>query len=361
MQQVVFRIPIHFWSSEGIPIYGFGLMLFVAFVLCLWLGTRWGKAIGIPPEVIQDLALYLFLGGIIGARITYIIFHLQPSSLGEFLSMLPRIWDGGIILYGSIMGGLIAFGLYYYFSLRHKDIPGWKLVDLVAPLLALGLVFGRLGCFMNGCCYGQVACEGCPEMHFPMSAAVRQSMVHHGYQTQAGFLVNTNMASVPIVEEVLANSPAESSGLISGDRILKVNNFEVNHVGELLDALVGRWPRGEKEVTLVIQREGKEITLPAFRPYTIGVHPTQLYEVISMALIFFLLLAFKPLKIREGQLMALMMICYAMHRYLNEKLRVDDRPEGFEKYVSVLVLIAGICWFAWLTRPRKPAEITNSV
>src|SRR6516225_3648448 len=100
MQQVLFRIPLPFlqeWLPEGLPIYGFGMMLFVAFLLCTWLAGRRAEREGIPRETIQDLAIWLFLGGLIGARIVYLL-HARPATFLAFLMQLPRIWDGGIIL-----------------------------------------------------------------------------------------------------------------------------------------------------------------------------------------------------------------------------------------------------------------------
>lgn len=353
MQQVVFRIPIYIWSPDGIPIYGFGLMLFLAFLTCLWLGTRWGAKEGIPGEVIQDLALWLFLGGIIGARITYIIFHLKPKNVGEFFAMLPRIWDGGIILYGSIMGGLVGYGLYYWFSFRKRNISTLKLADVVAPLLAIGLCLGRVGCFLNGCCYGQVACETCPTVHFPMSAAARTGMVERGFQTHAGFTLSGLRHQAATVNRVDLHSPAGQSGLQSGDVIVGINGQKVSNITQLLFEMTQGWPRGQKDMTLAIERNGTAQTLPTFRPRTIGLHPTQLYESVSMFLILLVLLAFRPLKTRDGQVIALLMICYSAHRYLNEKLRIDARPEGFEKYVSILLFVSGLVWMAWLVWKGK--------
>src|SRR5205807_126944 len=60
MQQVLFRLPIYWFSDQGIPIYGYGFMLFVAFVVCVWLACRLAAPEGVPPQRIQDLAIWLF-------------------------------------------------------------------------------------------------------------------------------------------------------------------------------------------------------------------------------------------------------------------------------------------------------------
>ncbi len=82
----------------------------------------------------------------------------NQSILG-ILGAFFKIWEGGIVFYGSAFGGAIGYGLFYWFVMRKLNISGWQLADAVAPLLALGLAIGRIGCYLNGCCWGQVACE----------------------------------------------------------------------------------------------------------------------------------------------------------------------------------------------------------
>src|SRR5258708_953498 len=109
MQQVLFRIPIPF-LLPGVPIYGFGMMLCLALFLCTWLAGRRAEREGIPHVIIQDLAIWLFIGGLVGARITYLL-QEPPPTFFDFLYQLPRIWDGGIILYGSVLGGMSGYAL----------------------------------------------------------------------------------------------------------------------------------------------------------------------------------------------------------------------------------------------------------
>src|SRR5262249_3986791 len=149
MQQVLFRIPIPGWGS--IPIYGFGMMLFLAFVICTWLGTRRARKENIPSETIQDLAIWVFFSGIVGPRLVFMLVEHGPAPLWEFMVDFVKIWDGGLVYYGSLAGGVVGFCLAYLFLLRRKQIPFWKMADVLAPPLALGICLGRIGCLLNGC------------------------------------------------------------------------------------------------------------------------------------------------------------------------------------------------------------------
>jgi len=377
MRQVLVWIPIKTaWFPNGIPIYGYGLMLFFAFVVCTWLAGRRAEKEGIAKERIQDLALWLFIGGLLGSRIVFLL-SLPPASrpyhdLVSFLKQLPQIWDGGVVFYGGAIGGVIGYLLAYAFILRKEGISTLQLADIVAPSIAVGLCLGRIGCFLNGCCHGGVACADCPvyAVHFPLAAPVRYDLVRDGYQTAAGF---TMAASDPgqdaRVARVEPESPAYRGGLRSGDLIVKANDCEINSYGDLTRCLAtpdaggcgksSGWPRGEAELTLTVLRDDptEPVQLSAFAPRTLGVQPTQLYESISMALLFWLLTAYYPHRRREGQVMALLMIGYGLHRSLNELLRADaQRPVAFEIGTSIFLIAAGLALFVWLQLRPTPYQ-----
>jgi len=370
MQQVLFRIPLRGifgwlpnWVPDSLPIYGFGFMLVLAFIICPWLANRRAEKEGIAKERIQDLAIWIFVGGIICARITFMIQYDRPPT--EFFN----IWQGGLVFYGSAIGGVIGYIGAYYFVLRKYNISSWKMADIVAPSVAIGLCLGRVGCLLNGCCFGNVAtCDYCPKIPFPLSAPSRFDLVKHGLQTAAGFTINGDRPVT--VGAVAEDSPAYLvGGLRPGDQIIKIRDFNKMGDDQMIEkyfdpdpedlrsfwnCLVPEWPRGKPDLALTVERGGKAIDLPAFTPWTLKLHPTQIYESISMLLLFFLLTAYYPFRRREGEVMVVFMVGYAIHRFLNEMLRNDTDPVAFGMTLSqngsILFLVVALILAAILAK-----------
>lgn len=141
-------------AQSGIPVFGYGFMMFVGFSTGTLLAARRAKSVGMNPDVIWDLMMWLLIPGLIGARIVYLSQNWQRVMGGksglEFFKSLIALWDGGIVFYGCIIGGVAGLVVYS----RRVGIKPLQLADVIMPSLFVGLGFGRIGCFLYGCCYG---------------------------------------------------------------------------------------------------------------------------------------------------------------------------------------------------------------
>ncbi len=354
MRQVLFWIPLRSvlpglpsWFPDSVPIYGYGMMLFLAFVVTSWYASRRARKEGINPQHLQDLALWLFVTGIAGARITYMIQYHVP--IWDFF----KIWQGGLVFYGSMIGGVIGFFAVYFLIIRKHNLSVLKLADIIAPCIAIGLALGRVGCLLNGCCWGHVDTNvPCPAITFPLSAPAFHALVDEGNQTAAGFLMRPNM---PVVDRVVPDSDAAQQGLRAGDMIVSARSgSEELPVMDFLD----HWPRGRTDLTLTVRRTGEsESRTITLHPRSLPLIPTQPFETITALLLFFLLVSYLPFRRRDGELMALLMCLYPIHRFLDEILRNDTDPVAFHmtlsQNLSIICIVAGLVLF-WRLR-RQPA------
>lgn len=140
-----------------LTIHWFGIMIALAFLAGMWTAVRRAPRAGIAGEHIADLVVpWLLLGGVLGARLLYIATYWRDSFAGQPWTEIFMIQRGGLVFYGGLIGASLACILFA----RVKKLPLWKLADIFAPSVALGSMFGRIGCLMNGCCYGR-------ECHLP--------------------------------------------------------------------------------------------------------------------------------------------------------------------------------------------------
>jgi phosphatidylglycerol:prolipoprotein diacylglycerol transferase len=137
-------------------------MVATGFAAGLWTASRRGLREFIPAEKVLDLGPWLILGAILGARLLYVITFWQEEFAGKPIFGVLMVWRGGLVYYGGLIGASLACILYT----RLKHLPLWKIADIMAPSIALGQAFGRIGCLLNGCCYGR-ACALPWAIRFP--------------------------------------------------------------------------------------------------------------------------------------------------------------------------------------------------
>ena len=149
-----------------LKIHWYGLMYLLAFVSAWWLGRsriRQGRLPGVDENAFGDLMFYGMLGVVLGGRIGYILFYDLKTYLADPLQML-KVWQGGMSFHGGLIGVLIAV---FWWSRKHRQ-HFFDVADFVAPLIPLGLGFGRLGNWINGELWGKPT-DGTWGVIFPAS------------------------------------------------------------------------------------------------------------------------------------------------------------------------------------------------
>lgn len=138
-----------------VAIHGYGLMLAVSFLVGIYLAARRAKKAGIDPEQIMNLSLYIIVSSVVGARLFYVIFHWEEYA-GNLWALVSPIQEGRVVgIFGLVLyGGVILATLVGMAYILRRRLPLWRVADVVAPSIALGVFFTRLGCFLNGCCFG---------------------------------------------------------------------------------------------------------------------------------------------------------------------------------------------------------------
>lgn len=135
------------FSIGPITIHGYGLMIGIGFLAAILIAMKRAKKFGLDKDVVFNMGIICIVGGMLGAKILYIITEIK--SLMESKDLFFDLANG-FVVYGGIIG---AFLLLYFYS-RFKKLDFLDYMDLVAPSVSIGQGFGRIGCLLAGCCYG---------------------------------------------------------------------------------------------------------------------------------------------------------------------------------------------------------------
>lgn len=361
---------------DGFPIRSYGLMLLCGSALGLTMAIHRARQQGIDAEQILSLAMGMFVCGIIGARLFYVIEYwdtrIQQPTLLATIKQALSYTEGGLVVYGSLIGATAAF-LWFC---RRRRFPPLALADLIAPSLVAGLALGRIGCLMNGCCYGGPAdvpyAVSFPRYSIPPRGD-RPGHLSGAYYEQFGGgkwyglrLAASERDAQPVITHVLPDSPAEEAGLTPGDAVAGVDGIATENV-EAAQGMLSAGLRAGVPVRIHMA-DGKTHLLdpgeppPRSRP----VHPTQIYSAINAALLAWLLWTAYPLRKTDGQVAALMLTIYPVARFLLEDIRIDESAVfgtglSISQNISIFVLATAIVLWLYLWRtPRQLFDFRRS-
>ena len=254
-----------------LTIHWYGVLMALGFLAGLLNWIHLGRREGRNAQFCSDLLFWVMVSGIVGARLAYVVANLKSFILDPV--SIFRVDQGGLIYYGGFVGAGLAI---FYFARSHGETLT-SLLDFVITSVPLGHAFGRVGCLMNGCCYGKTY-DGWPSISFPAgSLAWWQHVDSHRLSAEA--------------------------------------------------------------------------------PWSLPVHPVQIYEAIfNVALFLFLGFAYRR-KRGEGEILGLYLMAYPVARFIFERLRVaaHGRVAGLSsaQYLSALLFVFGI---VVLTRARLKAR-----
>ena len=302
----------------------------IGFMAAIFLIRRLSRNITLDTQLIANAALYSMIGGVVGARLLYVV-HYFDQFRGRLFSVFA-IWQGGLEFLGGV---ILAIAVIIFYLRRHK-LPIRRYFDILAVGLMLGLAFGRIGCFLNGCDFGKPT-ELPWAVRFPYGSFAYHSQVY------------------PNPER---NRPKPQLELSS------------DFFGEYSEN--GVWFQGLKPYDQLTQRQKDMVDKGLYR--CLPVHPTQLYSSANAAFLCLILYLFwrraqnagsssssnKPFT-KPGCTFGLMLILYGITRFFIEFLR-DDNP--FNKFdgltisqnISIAMIVFGIILLAIFEKMEPDSE-----
>lgn len=307
----------------GLPIRGYGFFLLLATLTGVGLAYYRASKNGFVGDMILSLAFWMFICGIVGARLFFVIQKFDDFKVGgaqEVVMKMANMTEGGLVVYGSLIGALLAASVFFWL---HR-LPVFKIADIIAPCMVIGLSIGRIGCLMNGCCFGGVCDNENLGIQFPPESPpfFRHLSTGELLGAQGSYATNpaldTDEPTYFRVDSVLGDSVAEKAGVEPGNEILVryyTDEMEQARYGRIDDATV-----------TLVTKGGAEMAIPysVLPKRSLPVYPTQIFSSINAFFLFGFLWFFFAYRRFDGQVIALTLIIYPIARFLLEEIRSDE-------------------------------------
>ncbi|MEI6218672.1 MAG: prolipoprotein diacylglyceryl transferase [bacterium] len=297
-----------------IDIHWYGIMMALAFLACLVICIYLGKKSGLDAGFMSDLTTWLMVSGILGARAAHVIANIDQYKVDP-ISVL-YIHKGGLIYYGGFVGAAIGVGLFAM-SRRTSVL---KLYDIIIVALPLSHALGRVGCFLNGCCFGK-ATNWITGVSYPLNSEV-------GFSQLRSHIVSNSYVRALMVQ--LDNSQTSAA--------------------QFRDSLAALVQNG---------------TIKPSEAVCVPVHPVQLYEAALNVVLSLGLLWYYRRRRLDGSVVATYLLTYPVVRFVIEFMRGDERQMlgrlTVAQAVSFAMFAGGIAGWLWLinrerTNPGSPSR-----
>ncbi len=326
MYPELFKIP---WI--GLSVKSFGTMMVVGFLIAVFVMGRMARRSGYKPEWITNAALYAMLMGIVGARMFYVFHH--HKQIGENFFDVFAVWQGGLEFLGGVVLAIVFLVLY----LQRKKFPMWEYLDILAIGLMVGLGFGRIGCFLNGCCYGKIT-DSAVGIRFPYDSFVYNS------QVRPDLARNRSQPRLKIDDDFFGYLSSDGNWIPAGAE--------------------DKYNAALKPFDKLTETQKQLVTTGADR--CLKVLPTQLYSSAGAFLLAGVMYLFwrKYAERRPGLVVATLLWTYGLVRFYLESLR-DDNPFEYawwaiykggtvSQNICLYLIILGVLLTIFLF--RKPAK-----
>lgn len=267
-------------------------MVVLGFLAALWLMRRFIRQVGEDPDILGNAAVYALISGVIGARVFFVVHH-RDLFVGRWVEALA-VWQGGVELLGGVLTALLV--LWLYLKRHSRSIRLY--FDVLTIGLMVGIGFGRIGCFLSGCCYGK--CTDLPwGVRFPYGSLAYHHQIHPDPSRHR--------------ETPYLDLPAEYFGIPGPDGTWLPVDEANKHIAYL------------KPFDQLNAEQQRQVTEGPYR--CLKVHPTQLYSSANGFLLAGVLWGIwrKVGRTRPGVTSGSMLILYGITRFLLETLR-DDNP-----------------------------------
>jgi phosphatidylglycerol:prolipoprotein diacylglycerol transferase len=358
MWQTLFHLPYF-----NTPVYGYGVMLVIGFIAAMLLAQYLARRSGLNPEIFANAAIIALVFGVLGARLSHVMENIQQYtrpelSAGENFWNAINIREGGLTYYGGFLlatPACILYGLW-------KRVPIPLGMDIIAPCLMIGLAFGRIGCYLNGCCYG-AATDVKWAVEFPYGS--------DAYVTQ----FSQNQLAMPVPRDLVRDN--SNLGKYMDREKIPVVSEPLEKDSDILGALMmdgGTSLRNKEQIDkemkmnvdgsghpLTVDKQGHTLADLAAMQHANPVHPAEIYSSAAAFLIAAFLLAAFTLPHVPGRIFAGMCMIEGVFRYVLEMLRVEPAvigrgtkhltslpPQSYSMVVAVLLVAGGIVlWFVF--------------